>query len=547
MFFSPGQPLAVLAFAASVVCGAVAQDAASQPAAAAPAAATTPAPTSAPAYSPIAIVGFEAVQPMDERDTWLPIALEEVLTARLRRIPGSAAMPTIRCYQARRELQESGAPAADWPRVVSLLGAKYFLHGTVSGQPTALKLDLVLEDLAGKSVEKLSLGPVGLFDALNESTTWLLAQLGFTRIDAALRRQLLAVPCSTPSALEYFSKATRAAREDNARDALYYAGQAVDYDPMYRAAQLLLIQLEIRLKPQARATASVRLKRLWDFLRDGDDRIDQAEIEAAQGTLLLMARAPDSAELRFQSALEIARSQRDPYGMIGAMSSLADAHATAAALALAGDSKPTDAQTDAAKASLARAVEWQLKTLDLLRRLNDVIAEAPTAIRTAVLYDQLGDKARALELYRRTLAASEAAGSKRAQATAWMFIGQSLRGQDRAAEAIDATRKALDFADAESTTRVHLALADLYQEKSVNQPDLAVKELDLALKCARAAKDLVDELRALRALADLRVGQGDRKTAIKLLTDAIDVAHALGAQRDEAAIKKQIEELKTKP
>lgn len=499
-------------------------------------------------YRPIAIVGFETAPPIDDRDTWLPVALEEVLTARLRRVPGTAAIPTIRCYQARRELQDAdAAAAAEWPRVVRLLGARYRLHGRISGQPTALKIDLRLDDVRGGSSESLKLGPVGLFDALNEITSWTLARLGHARIDTALEKTILAAPCSTPSALEYFAKAIRATREDNARDALYYSEQAVQYDPMYRAAQLHLVQLEMRLKPQTRATAGVRLKRLWDYVRELNDLVDQAEIEHAQGALLMMSRSTDSARLRFESALEIARRQRDPYAEIGAMSSLADAWATAAALTLDAEAGSEDQRKADAKAALAKAVEWQMQTLDLLKSLGDVIAEAPTAIRTAVLYEQLDDKPRALEMYHRTLAASEAAESRRAQATAWMFIGQSLRGQDRAADAIDATRKALDLAEAAALPRVHLALADLYQEKSVNKLDDAARHLELALKGARESKDLVDELRALRALADLHVAQGRPKDAVKLLTDASDIAHALGATRDKEAILKQIEALKAKP
>lgn len=506
--------------------------------------------TSQPAttYRPIAIVGFESVAPTDERDTWLPLAVEEVITARLRRVPGTAAIPTIRCYQARRELQEADSPAtAEWPRVARLLGAKYRLHGRISGQPTAMKLEVSLDDLVKGSSETVSLGPVGLFDALNELTTWTLARLGHNRLDGAMEKLVLAAPCSTPSALEYFAKAVRATREDNARDALYYGEQAVQYDPMFRGAQLHLVQLEMRLKPQSRATAGVRLKRLADFVRDIDDRVDQAEIEHAQGVLLMMAGSTNSARIRFESALEIARRQRDPYAQIGAMGSLADSWATAAAVAFDDEGRPEAERKTAAKAALAKAIEWQLQALELLKSLGDVVAEAPTSIRTAVLYDQLEDKPRALEMYRRTLAATEAAQSKRAQATAWMFIGQSLRGQDRAGEAIEATRKALDFADRVGLPRVHLALADLYLDKSVNKPDEAAKSLDLALKGARESKDLVDELRALRALADLRIDQGKKAEAIKFLGEALDIAHALGATRDKDAIQKKLNELKGKP
>lgn len=490
----------------------------------------------------IAIVGFESAPETDSRDIWLAPAIEETLCWRLRRVRGLPVMPCIRAYQARREIAESPNELPDWNRVLRLLGAAKRFSGVVSGQPTAVTLRLELFDLsrADGARQSASFGPGKLFDVLNEATAWSLTQLAVPQLDPATQRLVLSPPAESPSALEYFARAILAVRADNPRDALYYGEQGLQYDGLYRPTHLLLTQLEMRVKPQSRATAAVRLKRLSDHVQRLGDKVDEAEIAQALGMLDVIAQSPEAARARFEHALQIAGDFGDPYGQLLALNRLSD---LALAASAAIDPKLPDTERKRLESErLEAAVNWQIKTLALLRKLGDVIAEAPSAAKLALLYERMNQYERALEFHQRTLSASQATGSRRGQATAQMFLGQCYRQMNRTTEALDALNRCLELADADARPLARVALAELLQDAAVNRPAEAITQLEMAVKDLEST-DLAAALKALRALAELHMKLGNRPQAINALSQALELANALRSP-DEAVIRTTLENWK---
>jgi histidinol-phosphate/aromatic aminotransferase/cobyric acid decarboxylase-like protein len=99
----------------------------------------------------------------------------------------------------------------------------------------------------------------------------------------------------------------------------------------------------------------------------------------------------------------------------------------------------------AERQNLRRAAEWQEVGLELLGRLGDSVAEAPAANKLALTYERLGDAQRALALHQRTLAAAQRCGSRRNQATAWLYIGQCQQREQRWQEAEEAVSRCLEL------------------------------------------------------------------------------------------------------
>ncbi|MBI5864027.1 MAG: tetratricopeptide repeat protein [Planctomycetes bacterium] len=491
----------------------------------------------------VVVVGFATDSSVDSRDAWLAAAFEETLAWRLRRIPELTIMPTLRAHQARRELADSPGDKPTWERVIRLLGGRVQISGALRGNPDALHAKLELIDLSqtkGKVPVK-ELGPGKFFDVLNEATTWVINELHVAQLDGATQALVFAPPAESPSAVEYYAKAILAARADNSRDALYYLEQSVNYDGVYRPAQLLLTQLEMRLKPSTRATAAVRLRRLAEHVKRLGDKVDEAEIVQAEGVLDMTTRSVEPARLRFTAALELARAQRDPYGELLALNRLSDLYLSASTLADAKQSEAEKSRIE--REALEQAAEWQRKALDLLRRLGDVVGEAPSAAKLALLEEKLGQYERALATHQRTLAASQAMGSRRAQATAHLFIGQCLRQLQRPEEAITSLKSCIELADAEGKPLARIALAELYQDPAVNKPAEAEEQFTLACKELEDG-DLNNLLKALRGLADLQMKQQQKAKAVATLTQALDVANALRT-REAAAIRTQLEAWKS--
>ncbi len=492
--------------------------------------------------TPVVVVGFRAGEQLDARDTWIPLAVEETLAWRLRRVPALTVVPMVRTHQARQELAETpDDPPAEWARVVRLLGAQLWLKGTCAGTPDALILDLELArvDQLDRQPARIRLGPQRLFDLIDEATGWTLPRLGVARIDKTTEELIFAPPAASPSALEYYAKAVSAARSDNLRDGAHYVERAVGYDPMFCPALMLMAKIELRALPAARGQVGVHLRRVKQLAADRGDAVTEAESELTQGLLLMMARSFDPARQRFELALATSFERDDPHGQIAAMNSLCDlwlSYQPPARVEL-----PADALQRFNRQKLRRAAEWQALVLQALTQLGDVVAEAPAANKLALIYERLGDSERALEMHKRTVAAAQRTGSTRNEATGWLFLGQWYRQQQRWPEALEATGRCLALAKGTAKPTVRIALAETYRGMSLSQE--ALGQYEAAYEALANGDDLMDQFRCLHAIAELRMELGERGAAIAKLAEALDIAQVLGLAEEEG-IRKQLEQWK---
>ncbi len=500
-----------------------------------PAAPATPA-EGKPAVAPIAVAGF-AGRDLAERDRWLPLAVQETLAWRLRRMPGLVVIPTMRLHQARQELQEkSGDPPVAWQRVVPLIGARRWLIGTCGGNPDALVLDVELRAIGGTGgVRKIRLGPGRLFDVLDDATRWVLGELGMAQIDPATEQLVLGPPARSPSAVQYYARALAAARAENLRDAAYYIGNALNYDDAYRPGLMLLAKLELRGTAADRARAEQHLRRFRALAARAGDELDLGQYDIAEGLLLMMVRSFDVARRRFETALERATRRSDPYGRLAAMNSLCDYYLNTPP---APPKEASEAQIEQSRRQhLRQAAQWQQRVLELLDALGDKVSRTPATNKLALIYDRLGDAPHALAMYQRSIEAARASGSARNEATSWLFLGQWYRKQKQWSEAIDAIGRCLKLAGEEAKPRVRITLAETY--RAMGDTAHALEQYRMAYAALSKGDDLVDQYRCLRGLAELKMESGDRAAAVATLSEAIDIAEALELP-EEAELRKQL-------
>ncbi len=475
----------------------------------------------------VAVIGWTPADDVDPRDAWMAEAIEEALTWRLRRIPEVVAIPPIRCSQAQRDLRQPGGATPDWPQVLPHLGAKVLIRGRFGGPPDAVRLDGEFVPLQpAEAPSRLQIGPAPFFEALDGLTRGVLDRLKIASISSASEAVVLAPPSSSLSAVEYFARASRAARRDEVDNALRYLRDAVSYDSTYRPAQLLLGQLELRLPQGAAAVGAARLRQLQVFARDANDRIDLSEIDAGLSLIHAATGQPEIAAQRLDRAYELARGSGDPYACMSVLSIRVDFHLSrsrARKLDAAGSASAPAVDPE----QLALAARCQEELVALLNRVGDRIACAPACNKLGLIYEEQGEMARAYDAHRQTLAAAEEAGSADAQATAWLFIGQWHRRQKQMKEALDALQRCRALVPAENSAPVELALADVYDDPAVDQPREALKSLDSAYSQLKSGADLTAQLSCVRRIAGLKWKLGDRAAARASLQEAIDLAHVL--------------------
>ncbi len=477
----------------------------------------------------VAVIDITPGDGVDARDTWIGTAVQDVLTWRLRRVPKVVAIPSVRFYQARQELSDDPKNPPAWPRVAELLGATQRLSGHFTGLTTGVTLDLELTPVgdgakAGEAkAAKMKIGPAPLFDALDEATRWLLARLDAGEIDDALKARIFGPPCKSTSTLEYATKASLALIDENTRDAVYYGEMAIQYDPLYRPAQLLLAQIDVRRSASTRSQAAIRLRQVAMIADQTGDRLDRIEAELLQAIVLQLVRSDEPAQQRFQNALDWADEIHDPYSRIAALSAMADLFLTRIPINAADLTE--EQRTEARKADSKRATSWQQAVLRDLAAIHDQVAEAPAANKLALIYEQLGDSKAALEMHQRTLDASQRVGSRRTQATAWMFIGQWYRRNDNLDQARTAFEKCFELATESAKPTVRIALADI--EQAAGHTDKALDHLQKAYDAIKDGDDLVNQLRCLRSMAEIYHGAGRGKEAQSTLQNALDIATAL--------------------
>lgn len=495
-------------------------------------------------WKPVAVAGFEADPGIDQRDVWLPTAVEETLAWRLRRVPGLTVIPTIRIHQSRRELAEKADDTpAPWSRVVSLTGAEYWLRGTCSGTPYAMTLELELLRAGGADVgfPTTRIGPARLFEVLDEATRWTLRELGVTRIEEKFEKLVLGPPAKSPSALEYYARGVRAAREEKLRDASHYAEQAAVNDPQYCPNLLLLAKIQLRASGQLWRQAELPLRQAKAIADEREDVLTAIEFEINEGLILILSRSFDVARQRFETAVELARQYADPYLELAAMTCLSDYWT----------SLPTDAGEGAADAenpgrrNLRRAIEWQTSIIDRLRELNDYVGLAPDYNKLALIYERLNELEPALQAHLQTIEAARAVGSTRTEATGLLFLGQCYRRQERWDDALAATQRCLELVPADARPKIRVTLGEIH--RGMKNVRSALEQYEQTEKELADGDDLISQYHCLRAIAELRMEIGDHATALKKLSEAVDIAHVQNLPEKEALEKLLADWRKQKP
>jgi tetratricopeptide (TPR) repeat protein len=486
----------------------------------------------------LAVVDFEAAPGGDPRDAWVPVALEELLARRLRYVPGLLVVPTVRLYQGRNELQEPGAAPPPWVEVLRGLGAGYWLSGRCQGAGDAVSVELVLQPV-GESVpteQRVTIPAARLFETLDQATRWVLERLRITALEEAVTEQVFRLPSRSPSAVEYYARAFSAMRADKPRDALRYASQSLDSDKRFRPALALLAQLELQLGPSGRGSAGRRLRALADLARLENDALDRARAEIGQSLLLQVEGAFEAACTRAETALALAYEQRDVYGQLAAITAISDAYLLRPVPST--PELPPEARETLARQSLRHAADWQSELVEMLDRLGDLLGGLPAASKLALIYEQLEEPEQALKTHQRALAMANRLGSRRHQATAWLYLGQWYHDQQRWSEALDAVSRCLALADEQSKPPVRMALAAVYQAMNLHEEALA--QYELAYEQVRKAEDLMSQFTCLREIASARMKLGRRELAIGTLQQAIDLAHVLEL-REEKRLREELE------
>jgi tetratricopeptide (TPR) repeat protein/TolB-like protein len=507
--------------------------------------ATSRASTSPPGADPrprLAVIGFEPDPQGDPRDAWIAVAFQEFLARRLQNVSGLIVVPTLRLYQARRELTDPGVAPVPWPEVVRSLGAGQMLSGRCRGPDNATALELTLQNLRDptRPVRNAPLPAARLFETLDQATRWTLEALAVPELSDELRARVFAPPSRTTTAVQYYALSLSAARAEKGDDALRAASQALEADQRFRPALAVLAQLEAQLGPAGRASAGRRLRALSDLARFAGDPFDRGRGELGQSLLALADEAFEAACTRAETALLIAFEHDDLYGQLAAITALCDSYL----LRQPPESPalPADARTTFRRQCLKHAAEWQEVLVEMLDGLGDVVAGVPAANKLAMIYERLAQPEAALEMHQRTVALATEFGPPRLQATAWLYLGQWYRNQDRLSEALDAVTRCLALANEAAQPAVRLILADIY--RAMTLPEESLAQLQLAYDQLRKSDDLAGQFKCLREMAVAQMQLGRRDKAITALQEAIDIAHVLEL-REERTLRTQLENLKT--
>jgi len=485
----------------------------------------------------VAVVGFTVGADADPRDHWTAVAIEELMARRLRRVPGLVVVPTIRLYQGRDELTPTGGKQAAWSEVTSALGATHQLSGRCEGAGDALSVTLSLRRVqASDSAPTEGSIPVGrLFDTLDRATRWALAHLEPPEFELAIEKQVFAKPSRSPTAVEYYARATGAARAGRLREAVRYASQSLDNDKGFRPSLTLLAQLELQMGPSGRGSAGRRLRALGDLARLDSDDLDRARAELGLSLLLQSGGATDAARTRAQTALDISSRHKEPYGLMAALTAMCDLHLLTRPAP--GRKLTAEAEEAFKRGNLSLAAQWQHALMDLLGALGDKVTGLPAASKLAMIYEQLGQPERALEMHQRTLAIAQRLKSRRHEATAWLYLGQWYGKQERWPDALDAITHCLDLAEESSKPAVRMILGGIHQ--TLEQPDKALQQFELAYGEIRKTDDLVNQCTCLREMARARMQLGQREEAVDALQQAADIAHVLELQ-EEAELREEL-------
>lgn len=487
----------------------------------------------------ICVAGFTADAAMDERDAWLPVAVEETLAWRLRRVPGVTVVPTIRAFQAHLGADSSADPDQTWQRIASRIGGEWLLTGIAHGTPPELRLSLVLRRVDGDDPGATTeIGPLSLEESLDKATRWVLAQWSIQQLDRAVEARIIRPLSRSRTALQYYAKAVSEGRAGDARGALYHLTQAVEYDRDCAPAQLMLAQAEVGLSQVARVDASLpRLRRVAAEAAQRGDDVSRADAENAIGVVLMSKQAYRAAQTQFENALARFEAAGDVYGRLAAMSNLADYHLSLPVGLLL--EIPPPEQRAYEHEQLGLAIAWQRLITRDLKALGDRDALIPAMTKLALLYERLGASDRSRQIHEASLRLAEKLGDAQAQANVHQFLARwRRRNDDLAAARVHAARCA-ELANDQSRPGALLALGAI--EVEAGDKSSAIQHYRAACRLLEDTNELNEQMRCLETIAQLHLDLGQRDAAIKAYGEARDFAYALQLDEERERLSRRIE------
>lgn len=484
----------------------------------------------------LAIVGFEFAPGGDDRDVWMPTAIQETVAGRFRRVPNVHLIPTLRLFQARDELTGPNAPPLPWSQVAVACGADLLVQAVCGGTPSAVEIELRVLNLRDPNArpQTQQLPPTRLFKACDLLTGTIFELLPGDALRGVNLDQLFAAPTSSVATMEYYGRAVDAARERNYSRAVQYCADALRRDGDFRPA--ILLQSRLDLQGGAIPAAALHFRILGTRARAADDPVDQLQSDLGLSLISQVDGSWEAAETRTAAARSRAESLGDVYGQLGALNLQCDFEVARAARA--------NDDTAEAQRRLQQAVQTQQTLLALLAQIHDRVGLMVATTKLALLEEKLENWDAALAAHEQARVLAAELNSTRHQAAALMLIGQIHRRRENWDAALAATRACLDLAEPGAKPSVQLVLGSLLLDQ--NDAAGGLKALEQALRGFREQKSLIDQLNCLEQIARAQRLQGRTPEAVKTLQEAIDLAHVSDRAR-EAALQTQLNNWQASP
>lgn len=474
----------------------------------------------------VAVVGFACAPDLDQRDRWMPVALESLLERGLRRAGPWVVIPGERLHLAQRDLADSGSASVSWLRIAELCGAHVHVSGTVSAVEGGYAVSLRFSRVGDPIVQDREARGCTFADLLGDGyrvSTEILCEL----LKSGGEIAALGEVARSPGAIEYYARSLDAFRNDRIRDAAYYARQAIEYDALFRPAALLLAELELRGAPDARSAGRMRLSRVGELARAAGDVYDQIDVNLRQALLCRVTGAFEAAAIRIEHALGSAYDLAEPYRQAAAFGHYADLH-----LAQTPAGRADGAESVIVEQQLRRAIEWHLLALDASRSLGERLGEIPLLHRIAMMHERLGMHDQALEFLESCVVLTRELSLARSQATTLLLMAQIHQHRREWGAALQNAQDCLALLKDSSAYAAHIAMASSLRE--LGRREEALRSFELGLEQLQQTENLADQLLCLREIAVLRRELGAHAAALDALREAIDLAHAMKATIENA-------------
>ncbi|MEG3880634.1 CHAT domain-containing protein [Microcoleus sp. herbarium7] len=192
-------------------------------------------------------------------------------------------------------------------------------------------------------------------------------------------------------------------------------------------------------------------------------------------------------------------------------------------------------QQGTVEAKKSAIVKWE-EALKLYREAGDRRREAVILTHIGRVYDELGDKQKALEYYSQSLPLSRAVGDRSGQATTlnnigsvYLDLGDKLKALEYYSQSLP-LRRAVDDRSGEATTLNNIGTA--YFDLGEKQKALEYYSQSLPLR--RAVDDLSGEAVTLNNIGGVYDELGDKQKALEYYSQSLPLSRAVGDRSGQA-------------